>query len=257
MQEREREETILRLLAMRKYVHIRDVVESTGASEATLRRDFIRMEKKNQLNRVRGGIEQPKSEFKSFSDTSEPPFFHRININRKQKQRIAQAACSELREGEIIMLDGGTTSYHMVECIPRLRLNIITNSLAIAEYLIKFSNCTVSLPEGNIEPSSLLILNNLHSDPFMNYNASKVYMGIEGITADGLTNSQPQYIQTKLAMIKHSEELIILADETKFGKVCLLTLCGIDKVSRVITTTKTDQKIIKQLRAKGIDVITV
>ena len=90
----------------------------------------------------------------------------------------------------------------------------------------------------------MLILNNLNADPFFNYNASKVFMGIEGITATHLTNSEPRLIQTKLAMIQHSQELIILADETKFGKAGLLNLCSVEKISKIIKNQQTDDVTI-------------
>ena len=253
----ERENIMLRLLSMRNYLHINEIVEATGASEATIRRDFLRMEENNKIRRIRGGIELLSDGETSNSPNMEPPFLNRMNINCEQKRKIAKAACEMINEGEVIMIDGGTTPYYMVEFIPQFSFNVVTHSLAVAEHLIKYSNCIVSLPEGNIDPTSLLLLNNLNPDPFLNYNAKKVFMGIEGITADRLTNSEPRFIQTKMAMMKHSEELIILADETKFGKVGLLTLCETEKVSKFITTSLVDSKIVGELRKKGIEVITV
>lgn len=242
---------------MRNYLHINDIVEATGASEATLRRDFLRMEENNKIRRVRGGIELISNGETPNIPTMEPPFLNRMNIKRDQKRKIAKAACGLITEGEVIMIDGGTTPYFMVEFIPQFNFNVVTHSLAVAEYLIKYSNCVVSLPEGSIDPTSMLLLNNLNPDPFINYNAKKVFMGIEGITADRLTNSEPRFIQTKLAMMKHSEELIILADESKIGKVGLLTLCDTKRVSKFITTPQADAKILEELRDKGIEVITV
>jgi DeoR family ulaG and ulaABCDEF operon transcriptional repressor len=85
----------------------------------------------------------------------------------------------------------------------------------------------------------------------------KAFMGIEGITETALTNSEPLLIQMERAMIAHARELIILADDTKFGKIGHLILCPIEKATRIITSHQADPSIVEALRKKGIDVIQV
>ncbi len=254
MLERERKETILRLLDLHSFVTIHDVTAATGSSEATIRRAFIDMEREGLLNRLRGGVERAQDRA---DGRREPPLDSRISINREKKRRIAKGAVSLLHDGETIFIDGGSTTFHMVEYIAPFSLTVVTNSFAIAEHLIRYSKCTVILPEGKVDPSSLLILNNLSSDPFANYHASKAFMGIEGITTTVLTNSEPLLIQAERAMIAHAEELIILADETKFGKTGNLTLCPVEKASRIITTTDANAETIHSLKEKGLEILLV
>jgi len=133
----------------------------------------------------------------------------------------------------------------------------VTNSFAIADHLVRHSRCTVIVPEGTVNPSSQLILNNLSADPFANYNVNKAFMGIEGITETALTNSEPLLIQMERAMIAHSRELIILADETKFGRLGHLILCPVEKATRIITSRRANASLMKALRERGIEIVQV
>jgi DeoR family ulaG and ulaABCDEF operon transcriptional repressor len=187
----------------------------------------------------------------------EPPLDSRIGVNREKKRRIAQRAAALLKDGDTIFIDGGSTTYRLVEFISALSLTVVTNSFAIAEHLVRHSACTVILSEGKVDPHSLLVLNNLSADPFANYHASRVFMGIEGITETALTNSEPLLIQAERAMIAHSQDLVVLADGTKFGRTGSLALCPVEKARMIITTADADPALVRILRDKGIEVTIV
>jgi DeoR family ulaG and ulaABCDEF operon transcriptional repressor len=271
MLERERKITIARLLDLRGFATIHDIVEATGASEATIRRDFGEMERTGSLLRVRGGVElsgarsargalsadAAKLGEVARAGPAEPPLDSRLGINQEKKRRIARQACLGIRPGDTIMIDGGSTTYHMAEFLAGMAITVVTNSFAIAEHLVRHSECTVILPEGVVNPNSRLILNNLCADPFANYNASVAFMGVEGISETTLSNSDPLLIQMERAMIARSRELVILADETKFGTIGHLTLCPTDRATRIITTKDADREMVGRLREKGIEIVTV
>lgn len=247
----------MRLLSLHGVTSIHDVVEATGASESTIRRDFVELEQESRLVRVRGGVQLAAGAKPAPGDAAQSTFERRSAVNREKKRRIAQKACSLLRDGDTVFIDGGTTTNHMVEFLAAFSLRIVTNSFAIARHLVEYSNCTVILPEGTIDPDNLLILNNLTADPFANYSASMAIMGTEGITETTLTNDEKLLIQAERAMIEHAREVIILADDTKFGKIGHLTLCPVEKASKIITTRDADAHLVGILREKGIDVIQV
>jgi DeoR family ulaG and ulaABCDEF operon transcriptional repressor len=255
MLERQRKETIIRLLELHRFTSIHDVVEATGASESTIRRDFIELEEENRLMRVRGGVQlvhEPVS-----SQQFENSFDRRTSINLEKKRRIAARACGFLTNGETIFIDGGTTTFQMVEYLASFSLQVVTNSFAIARHLITHSQCTVILPEGHVHPDSQLILSHVNDDPFQNYSASKAFMGIEGITEKVLTNNETLVIQAERAMIRHTHELIVLADESKFGKVGSLSLAPVESASKIVTTRDVDPEIVERIEAHGVEVIRV
>ncbi len=257
MLERQRKETILRLVDLHRFTSVHEVVEATGASESTIRRDFIDLEIERKLLRVRGGVQRHSESHSDDFSSSQPSFDLRTTINQEKKRRIAKEAVNLLQDGETIFIDGGSTTYQMVEYLSAFTLTVVTNSFAVATHLIRHTNCTVILPEGIVDPESQLIMSNLDPDPFHNYAAAKAFMGIQGITSSDLTNSAPLIIQAERAMIAHSQELIILADDSKFGHVGSLTLCPVERASKIITTHDADRTIGNLLSDKGINLIRV
>lgn len=255
MLERQRKETILRLLELHRFISIHDAAEATGASESTVRRDFADLEMMQRVQRVRGGVEliNGTTQHHSFN----PSFRHRASINIEKKRRIAAAAVGYLEDGETIFLDGGTTTFCMVEYLIPFTLQIVTNSFAVARFLLEHSQCRVILPEGAVNPETQLIQNNINPDPFVNYSASRAFMSIEGITETTLTNNDGLVIQAERAMITHSRELIILADDTKFGRIGALTLAPVEQASMIITTADADKRMCRHLEERGIRVIQV
>jgi DeoR/GlpR family transcriptional regulator of sugar metabolism len=255
--EQQRKSAVMRLLSLHGVTSIHDVVEATGASESTIRRDFIELERDKKLIRVRGGVQLAGNVGELVDSKSESTFDRRSSVNWEKKRRIARKACSFLRDGETVFIDGGTTTSRMAEFLVAFSLTIVTNSFAIARHLVDYSTCTVILSEGTIDPDSQLVLNNLTADPFSNYSSSMAFMSAEGITGNVLTNDDKLVIQSERAMIAHAREVIILADDTKFGKIGHLTLCPVEKASRIITTTDADPSIVAELRARGVEVVQV
>ena len=255
MLEQERKKTILRLLDLRSFANIHDVVETTGASEATIRRDFSEMEKEKLVRRVRGGVELARARVPE--PLLEQPLDRRLGVNQEKKRRIARKACDYIHDGDTVMIDGGSTTFRMVEDLSRFAITVITNSFAIAQHLVMYSRGTVILPEGSVNLSSKLILNNLSADGFANYHASRAFMGIEGITETVLTNSDPLLIQMERSMIEHSQELVILADDSKLGAIGHLTLCPVERASKIITTADANESLVASLRSKGIEIVQV
>jgi DeoR/GlpR family transcriptional regulator of sugar metabolism len=255
--EQQRKGAITRLLSLHGVTSIHDVVDATGASESTIRRDFSELERDGRLVRVRGGVQLPENSIAHLGQKPASSFDRRNAVNREKKRRIAQKACTFLRDGETVFVDGGTTTSYMVEFLSEFSLKIVTNSFAIARHLVDHSNCTVILAEGTIDRDTQLVLNNLTADPYTNYSASMAIMGTGGITETSLTNDEKLVIQSERAMIEHAREVIILADDSKFGKIGHLTLCPVEKASKIITTREADEDLVRVLREKGIDVVQV
>lgn len=264
MLEREREETILRLLRQNRFVSLHEVAALVNASEATVRRDFTRLEREGLLRRLRGGAELLESQDHGSGATTalprttgELPFEYRKGIMLEKKRLIARKAVSLCQDQETIIIDGGSTIYQMVEFLKEARLQIITNSFAIAVALLEKSHNRIIIPEGIIYPDSQLILNPFKADVFENYSATKVFMGVEGIDEQGATNSEMLLIRTERAMIEHGKELIILADSSKFNRRGNLKLCGFEKIDDIITDSGVPDRYREILPAKGVNLIVV
>ena len=249
----ERRELILRVLREGRFAAVADIAELAKSSEATVRRDLTRLESEGLARRVRGGgeIAAPAQ------GAAELPLERRKGIMAEKKRLIARAAAGLCHDGETVLIDGGSTTFHMAEFISGLKLQVITNSFAIAVELVRRSRCTVILNGGIINPESQLVLDPFAEDMFANYAASKAFMGVYGIDETGATNTETLLIKTERAMIDRARELVILADSSKFDRRGSLWLCGFDRISTIITDSGISDRHRELAASKGVKLIVV
>jgi len=265
--ERERRELILRLLRQGRFAAVSEIASLVQASEATVRRDLARLEGEALLRRVRGGAELAEPPGDAFGSGSEAPgeevpgrqlpFESRRGVLLEKKRAIARRAVSLCEEGETVFIDGGSTTFQMSEFLRATRLQIITNSFAMARALVGASENTIVLAGGIIYPDSQLILDPFQEESFRNYYAAKVFMGVYGLDEMGATNTDALLIRTERAMIDHGRELIILADSSKFSRRGSLMLCGFESIRAVITDSAISGGQREMLSARGVELIVV
>jgi len=253
----ERRELILRVLREGRFAAVADIAELAKSSEATVRRDLTRLESEGLARRVRGGGEIAASAQGAAGVAAELPIEQRKGIMTEKKRLIARVAAGLCRDGETVLIDGGSTTFHMAEFISGLKLQVITNSFAIAVELVRRSRCTVILNGGIINPESQLVLDPFAEDMFANYAASKAFMGVYGIDETGATNTETLLIKTERAMIDRARELVILADSSKFDRRGSLWLCGFDRISTIITDSGISDRHRELAASKGVKLIVV
>lgn len=259
MLEKERHDIILRFLRQHAIASVHDIVELTQQSEATIRRDFAKLDDEGALRRIRGGVELiPKDAEQPGSAThSETGLEFRKHIQQEKKRLIAKKAASLCIPGETIVIDGGSTTYFMAEYLSEAGLKILTNSFAIAEYLINHTRNTVILTGGTVYPDSGMILNPFPDSLLEHYYAAKVFMGVEGLDAHGATNTEAALIQMEQRMIECADEVIIVADSSKFETRGHLRLCGYDRISRIITDAGIPNAQRALLDGQGVGLIII
>jgi len=257
MLEPERHELILRILLQGRFASVSEIADLVHCSEATVRRDLAKLEAAGKLHRVHGGAELAKTVGDISEPTAQLPFEYRKGILLEKKRLIARKAASLCTDDDTVIIDGGSTTFQMVEFLRETRLKIITNSFAIAEVLLKHSQNTVILNGGIVYPDSQLILDPFQEEGFRNYSATKVFMGVYGIDELGAANTDMLLIKTERAMIERGKELIILADSSKFNRRGNLLLCGFDKISTIITDRGISEQQREMMLAKGVELILV
>lgn len=257
MLEAERHETILNLLRRNQFAAVHDVLEIVDASEATVRRDLSKLEEQGYVNRVRGGAELARSAVSDNLGFRELPFEYRKGLLLETKRKIARAAAGYCCDGRTVIIDGGSTTYQMVEYLKAAVCTIITNSFAMAEELQHESRNRVILPGGEIYRSSQLILDPFQGSFYDNYAADIAFMGVGGIDRNGLTNTDPLLIQIERKMIRNAREVVILADAGKFDQRCSLVLCGFEEVTRIITDRTAPEEMCSYIEDRGVEVVRV
>ncbi len=249
----ERRALILRLLARDGIAPLADIARLSGASDATVRRDLAVMAAEGLADRVHGGAVARAGG--AAVGAPEVPLEARAGIAAEKKRRIARRAAALCADGDTIMVDGGSTTLQLAPFLRGLRLRVITNSLPLAEELSRETACTVILGGGVVQPVSRLILDPFRDDPFSDYSASTVFMGVFGIDEAGATNTDELLIRTERAMIARARRLVVLADSGKFGLRGSLHLCGFDRIGTVVTDDGIDGRWQALLAERGVELV--
>jgi DeoR family ulaG and ulaABCDEF operon transcriptional repressor len=233
MHERERHRIILSAVQERPVATIQDLVDLTEASEATIRRDIAALHVQGRLRRVRGGAEALHPA--QIGSLAAKPFRVAEGENLAKKRAIAREAVALCDEGDAIILNGGTTTFQMVHFLANRRLQVFTNSFAIAEHLVKHSKSQVMLPGGSVYRDQSIILSPFDNDVTRNFYARRMFMGAQGIGPLGVMEQDALIIQAEQKLINQADELVLLVDSTKFQRRSSLILCALDRVSTLVT----------------------
>ena len=255
MHEKERHRIILSAVEDRPVATVGEICELTQASEATIRRDIATLHLDQKLRRVRGGAEAISPP--QFGSLAGRPFAVNQTIRTAEKKAIARAAVDLCREGDSIIINGGTTTFQMVHPLASHHLHIFTNSFPIAEHLIKHSKNTITLSGGTIYREQLIALSPFENDVSSHFYAKRMFMGAKGVGPIGIMEADPLLIQAEQKLIKQADELIILADSSKFESRSSLLLCPLEQISKLITDQDIPDKVAATLEAAEIELIVV
>lgn len=253
MHERERQRIILSAVQEKPFITIQDIAELTEASEATIRRDIASMHIQGKLRRVRGGAEaiHPPQQ----TALAGRPFRVSEAENIDKKRAIAREAVGLCNEGDAIILNGGTTTFQMVHYLATRRLQIMTNSFAIAEHLVKNSKSTVIIPGGMIYREQSMILSPFDNDVTRNFYGKRMFMGAVGVGPFGAMESDPLIIQGEQKLINQADELVLLVDSSKFERRSSLILCPLQRVATIITDDGIADADRKMVEDAGVELI--
>src|SRR5271155_1038232 len=121
----ERHQHILELLGSEGRVLAVDLSSRYSVSEDTIRRDLRELARSGKIQRVHGGALPRRAEA--------VPFVSRQQIDIESKTGIARAAADLFRDGQVGLIDGGTTNLRIASYLSRERsTTIVTNSPPLA-----------------------------------------------------------------------------------------------------------------------------
>jgi DeoR family ulaG and ulaABCDEF operon transcriptional repressor len=253
MHEKERHRLILSAVQEKPVVTVQEMVDLTDSSEATIRRDIAALHVQKRLRRVRGGAEAISPP--QFVGLAGRPFSVNETLHATQKRAIAREAVELCKDGEPIIINGGTTTFQMVHFLTGRRMPIFTNSFPIAEHLLKHSKNTVMLSGGTIYREQNIILSPFDNDVTRNFYARRMFMGAQGLGPLGLMEADPLLIQAEQKLIDQADELVVLIDSSKFRLRSSLILCGLSRIATVITDEGIEDREAKMLETAGVALI--
>lgn len=205
----------------------------------TIRRDLNELEKQNKIKKVYGGV--------ILNDRKvTEPFESRQIKNKDAKQSIAKCASELIHDGDIIFIDSGTTTMHMVSCLShKENITIITNNLNIILGAIPYPNLNIISVGGTLSRRTNSFINMEATNFLKNYNFSKAFMATTGVSiARGVTNSSTFEYEIKKYIVENCEKIILLADDSKIDHASLITYYELKDIDVFITNSKPSDEYI-------------
>src|SRR5258706_4791361 len=255
MLEAERHRLMVKFLLQRSVVSVQDFVEFLNVSEATVRRDIDALSEAGQIRRIRGGAEALAPRYETH--LAGVPFALNLEVYAAQKRAIAQAASLLIRDGDSILINGGTTTFGLVEFLANRSLDILTNSIPIVTQLLATSRNRVSLPGGTIYREQNIVLSPYETDAIERFWGQKLFTGCYGLNRFGLMEADPLIVQAELKLLQRCEELIVLADSRQLRQRSAMIVANLARVSTLITDRGASEEELEPLRNAGIHVIVV
>lgn len=249
----ERKMRIVEFVKQKRVATVADLAKEFEVHEATIRRDLAEIELEGLLRRTHGGVvvDQGANVEASFSE--------RAHEQVDQKERIGKAAAALIEDGDHVILDSGTTTMHIARhLVSRSNLTVVTNDINIAAELRDAPGVNVIVTGGLLYRSSFM-LNGMFTDQVLGtLHVQKAFIGTPAIhSKHGLTHPEAQLVPTKQGMIKAAQEIIVVADDTKIGKMSLHTVAPVDAVHQFITGREASGAQVKAFRDAGVQVVTV
>jgi DeoR family transcriptional regulator, fructose operon transcriptional repressor len=231
----ERHQLIVALVKAKDTVRIHELVEATGASESTIRRDLSELEEQRLLKRVHGGASLLQSKIE------EPTILEKSVKHEREKLAIAKYAASLIKEHDSIFIDAGTTTYQMLPYLPYDNIMVVTSGVDIALQLIKRNIRTILLG-GELKAATLSMVGRDAITALNQYRFDKCFLGINGIDQhQGLTTPDPDEAYVKQLALQFSDERFVLSDSDKFSRVTFAKVGDLQDVT-IITDDELSQE---------------
>lgn len=252
----ERDRIILNQLKERGFVSYRELAFRLPASPATLRRDLDRLQKNGKLIRVRGGAQLADAVTADAPLALSPPrTADNPDTCQTAKKAIGREAASQCMPGEAVIIDAGTTTLQMCPHLEPLGLQVLTNSLHIVGALMDQPHTGISLPGGVLFREKNILLNPLEDAATQSFHASKMFLSCAAISRFGLMQSDVILLQAERKLLTQADEVVLLADSTKFSASASHVLCALNKVHTVITDCNIDPTAADMVQSAGARLI--
>lgn len=229
----ERHQLILNVLKEKSVVRIQELVELTGASESTLRRDLTELEENHLLIRVHGGAS-------AIHQKIEEPTVHEKSVKQEQeKSAIAKFAAQLIKSRDTIFIDAGTTTSQMVPYLPQ-NIVVVTNSVSIVLDLLNRGIKTLLLG-GELKTGTLALVGPEAIKSISQFRFDKCFLGMNSVhLRHGLTTPDPDEAYIKQLALQFSDERYVLCDSNKFGQVSFAKVADLNQ-AQIITDDGLDQ----------------
>ena len=250
---------LLELLATAGQLQVEEAAKALRVSPATVRRDFDELAGQQMLTRIRGGAVAQ-------GVTYDLPLRYKSEKHPSEKQRIAAVAAALVRPGQVVGLNGGTTTTEVARALATRAdlssgtqtpaVTIVTNALNIATELAVRQHIKIVATGGVARPQSYELTGPLATGVLEQVALDIAFIGVDGIdAAAGATAHHEGEASINQLMSAHAARVIIVADSSKAGRRAFARICTAREIDTLVTDAAIPEDEAARLREAGVEVI--
>ncbi len=245
----ERRNLLLELVRTRGFASLPELADELDVSESTVRRDLEHLEEVGVAKRTHGGV------FYTGASPEFPHFKDRQEAQWDKKQIIARRAAELVEDGDTLLLDGGSTTYEVAQRLKGRPLQVVTNSLPVANLFVSTSDIDLVLIGGNVHLRTGVTIGPYANTMLAGLNVRRSIISVAAINDNGFYNSNILHMETQKAIIAAGDEVIVVADSTKFGHSSLAHVCELGGIDYLVVDSEISDEWRGKISNAGVKVI--
>ena len=249
MQTQARRDRLVEIIRLSGFASLLNLAKEVKVSESTVRRDLDYLEQSGVAKRTHGGV------FYTGPSPKSPHFDRRQNQRWEQKKQIAAAAADLIHDGETILLDGGSTTYELPQQLVGRPLQVVTNSFPVATLFMTSEIADLVFIGGYVHGKTGVCVGPYAREAIGRLNVERALLSVAGINEKGFYNSNLLLVETEQAMMASADEVVILADSTKFDRSSLAQLCQMEDVDTLVADEQLPEKWQQRSKQAGIRLV--
>lgn len=249
----ERRERILDMIKSQRRVTIAELSQVFRLGEATIRRDLSELEGRGLIRRTHGGA------IPAESTNEEIPVRVRESRQTAEKERIAEFVFRLVRNGESLMMDGGSTTRSIAAKLKnRSNLVVVTNSPLVANEFAGCNGNQAILVGGIMQEKTLVTVGPIAEQTLRQFRVDRAIIGMSALAPDeGFFTVSPLEAEIKRIMISLGREAIVAMDSSKVGRVGFSFVTGFEDVDKLIMDENLAKDDFAKLEKQGMEIILV
>lgn len=223
-----------------------------GVSQSTVRRDVEMLEHDGLVKRTHGGviwIGEP------IAGTRPYAFDQRMGYQLDAKRAIARAARALVQPGQTILIDGGTTTFYLAQELLGQALQLVTNSLPIANLFLNDESVELILAGGLMYPRYGVLLGPMAESTLLTIHTQTMFLSVAGVHEHSLYNQNLLLVAAETRMMEQAQQVVLLVDSSKFGQQALARLCGLDQIDVVVSDAALSEEHRQAVQKAGCQLI--
>ncbi|WP_296258057.1 MULTISPECIES: DeoR/GlpR family DNA-binding transcription regulator [unclassified Pseudomonas] len=253
----QRRQAILELLRERGVLAIPDIVESLGVSPMTVRRDLQLLDEQGFLQRTRGAVGLKEAAVLDSFKTLPPDKYFEVRSARQMsgKQMIARLATQFVEPADSIGLDAGTTALAVAHALPASYVGtVVTHSIPCLDALMNAGNAQVIALGGDLHRPSRAMVGPSTTERASQLRLRTFFLGAAAMDEKGIYVSADIERETKLALMRVADQVVLLADNSKCALSAAVRLCGFEVIDRLITDLPLPEPLAHVLKLQQVKV---